>query len=120
MPSNAWSAPATAAAVGTRAASPTPLAPCGPSGWGTSTRIVSTGGIVAAGMIPSDLSVSVSGMPPTTRNSSVSAMPRPMCTAPSTWPRRSVGLSALPTSWAAITRSIRPASSSVTTWVAQP
>ena len=41
-PSKAASAPATAPAVGTRPISPTPLAPNGPSGSGSSTRMTST------------------------------------------------------------------------------
>ena len=46
-PSKASSADATAAAVGTRPISPTPLAPNGPSGSGSSTRITSTARHVA-------------------------------------------------------------------------
>ena len=67
------SAPATAAAVGTRTASPMPFAPYGPSGCGSSTKIRSTGGIPAAGMIPSDFSVSVTGTPSRTTNASLRA-----------------------------------------------
>ena len=120
MPSNAYSAPATAAGVGTRTASPAPLAPYGPSGWASSTMMTSTGGIAAAGRIPSDLSVVVTGTESSVTNASVSARPRPMWTPPSTWPSRSVGFIARPTSWAATTRARRPSSSRITTWVAQP
>jgi hypothetical protein len=42
----------------------------------------------------------------------------PMWTPPSIWPSTSVGLIALPTSWAAMTFARRPSSSSVTTCVA--
>ena len=51
-PSKASSAPATAAAVGTRPISPTPLAPNGPSGSGSSTRITSTSGMSRARSTP--------------------------------------------------------------------
>ena len=82
--------------------------------------ITSTGGIDDAGMIPWDFSVAVTGTPPSVTNASVSASPRPMWTPPSTWPSRSVGFIARPTSWAAITRASRPSSSRITTCVAQP
>ena len=83
-------------------------------------RIVSTGGMPAAGMMPRDFSVSVTGTPSRRTNSSLRAWPRPMWTPPSTWPSASVRFMTRPTSWAAMTRAIAPASSRMTTWVAQP
>ena len=73
MPSNASSAPATAAAVGTRPISPTPLAPNGPSGSGSSTRMTSTSGMSRARSTPSSRSLKVTGMPSSQGSSSVSA-----------------------------------------------
>src|ERR1035441_1377336 len=63
----------------------------------------STGGIPDGGMMFSDFSVVVTGTPLSTTNSSDRLCPRPMCTAPSTCPASRVGLSTLPTSWAAMT-----------------
>ena len=72
------------------------------------------------GMMWSDLRVSRDGHARPRRRIPPTAPGRaPMCTAPSIWPSSSVGLIALPTSWAAITFSIRPSSSSSTTCVAQ-
>src|SRR5205823_8858935 len=81
-PSNSCSAAATADAVGTSATSPTPFAPYGPSGWGSSTKTTSTGGIPAGGMMFNDFRVSVLTCPSSTTNSSLRVWPSPMCTAP--------------------------------------
>ena len=62
-PSTAWSAAATAGAVGTRPISPTPLMPYGDRGWGTSTRCTSISGTSFARRMPSDRSVMFVGKP---------------------------------------------------------
>src|SRR5439155_25717933 len=76
-PSNSCNAAATADAVGTSAISPTPFAPYGPSGCGSSTKMTSTGGMPAGGMMLSDLSVSVLTNPSSMTNSSDRECPRP-------------------------------------------
>ena len=60
-PSTAWSAAATAGAVGTRPISPTPLMPNGERGWGTSTSSTSIAGTSLARKMRSDRNVMLVG-----------------------------------------------------------
>src|SRR5215470_8761957 len=98
QPSASSTALATAAAGPSIGISPTPLAPLGPNGYGTSTRMVSSSGASANVGTMQLVMFALATLPSLYTTFSSSAQPSACSVPPSIWPRTIAGLIALPTS----------------------
>src|SRR5690606_13390954 len=105
-PSASSTAAATAAAGPSIGISPTPLAPCGPNGYGSSIRIVSISGASAKVGTMQSVMRRLATRPPLYTTFSHSAQPSACRVPPSIWPLTMIGWIALPTSTACTQRSM--------------
>src|ERR1041385_6990936 len=125
VPSASSTALATAAAGPSIGISPTPLAPLGPNGYGTSTSRVSSSGASANVGTMQLVMLALATLPSLYTTFSSTAQPSACSVPPSIWPRTIVGLIALPTSTAWTQRRIATSQvsrsiSTSTRHVAQP